>query len=49
LDGDGHLAVPALPGLGVRINWGEVQRAAKTGVVWRDAAMSLNDGTIANW
>jgi len=49
LDDEGHLAVPVLPGLGVRINWGEVQRAAKTGVVWRDAAMSLNDGTIANW
>ena len=49
LDGDGHLEVPALPGLGVRINWKEVQRAAKIGVVWRDAAMSLNDGTIANW
>jgi galactonate dehydratase len=49
LDGDGHLQVPPLPGLGVRINWAEVQRAAKTGVVWRDAEMFLADGTKANW
>jgi galactonate dehydratase len=49
LDADGHLAVPDLAGLGVRINWKEVQRAAKTGVVWRDAVMSLPDGTVANW
>jgi hypothetical protein len=49
LDEDGHLQVPELPGLGVRINWSEVQRAAKTGVVWRDAEMFLADGTRANW
>ena len=49
LDGDGHLQVPDLPGLGVRIDWSEVQRAAKTGAVWRDAEMFLADGTKANW
>jgi L-alanine-DL-glutamate epimerase-like enolase superfamily enzyme len=49
LNDAGHLTVPGLPGLGVRINWDEVQRAAKTAVVWRDAAMFLADGTIANW
>jgi galactonate dehydratase len=49
LDAEGHLPVPDLPGLGVRINWDEVQRAARTGVVWRDAAMFLADGTVANW
>lgn len=49
LDADGHLSVPQLPGLGVRINWDEIQRAAKSQVAWRDAAMSLADGTIANW
>jgi galactonate dehydratase len=49
LDPDGHLPITGLPGLGVRINWAEVQRAARTGVVWRDAAMSLDDGTMANW
>jgi galactonate dehydratase len=49
LDVDGHLQVPALPGLGVRINWHEVQEAARTGVIWRDAEMLLADGTKANW
>lgn len=49
LDRDGHLPVPELPGLGVRINWAEVQRAAKSGVVWRDQEMVLGDGTKANW
>ena len=49
LDADGHLPITGLPGLGVRVNWTEVQRAARTGVVWRDAAMSLDDGTMANW
>jgi galactonate dehydratase len=49
LDGEGHLQVPELPGLGVRINWPEVQRAGKTKVVWRDAEMLLADGTRANW
>jgi len=49
LDGDGHIEVPPLPGLGVRINWSEVQRAARGGVVWRDAEMCLADGTKANW
>jgi len=49
LDPDGHLAVPQSPGLGVQIDWPEVERAAKTGVVWRDQAMRLDDGTVANW
>jgi galactonate dehydratase len=49
LDADGHLSVPQLPGLGVRIDWDEVQRAARSEVVWRDAVMHLADGTIANW
>jgi len=49
LDADGHLPVPAAPGLGVRIAWEEVRKAAKQGVVWRDADMRLQDGTKANW
>lgn len=49
LDPEGHLTVPELPGLGVPIDWAEVERAAKTGVVWRDAEMLLPDGTKANW
>lgn len=49
LDGDGHLSVPQAPGLGVNIDWDEVERAAKVGVVWRDQSMFLADGTRANW
>ena len=49
LDAGGHLPLPAQPGLGVRIDWEEVQRAARTPVEWRDEAMHLPDGTRANW
>jgi galactonate dehydratase len=49
LDQDGHLKISELPGLGVRINWPEIQRAARVGVIWRDAEMYLKDGTKANW
>ena len=49
VDPTGHLQVPDTPGLGVRINWEEVQRASQKEVVWRDEAMYLPDGTKANW
>lgn len=49
LDADGHLTIPETPGLGVRIDWTEVQHAAADGVAWRDEAMSLPDGTKSNW
>jgi galactonate dehydratase len=49
VDSTGHLAVTDLPGLGVRINWAEVKRAAEQRVVWRDEDMWLPDGTKANW
>jgi galactonate dehydratase len=49
LDGDGHLSVPQAPGLGVSIDWEEVERAAKAGVIWRDECMFLGDGARANW
>jgi galactonate dehydratase len=49
LDSEGHLPVPDTPGLGIRVNWREVERAAKAGVVWRDELMFLPDGAIANW
>lgn len=49
LDSEGHLTVPEAPGLGVRIDWAEVQKAAKQGVSWRDAEMRLSDNTKANW
>jgi hypothetical protein len=49
VDPTGHLQVPDTPGLGVRIDWEEVQRASQKEVVWRDEAMYLPDGTKANW
>ena len=49
VDASGHLPITDRPGLGVNMNWREIQQAAKTGVVWRDEDMSLPDGTRANW
>lgn len=49
VDESGHLPVPETPGLGVRINWSEIERAAKSGVTWRDELMRFPDGMIANW
>ncbi len=49
VDASGHLPITDRPGLGVNMNWKEIQRAAGTGVVWRDEDMSLPDGTRANW
>ncbi len=49
VDGEGHLAITEQPGLGIRVDWAEVQRASKTEVAWRDEAMELPDGTRANW
>ena len=49
VDEGGHLALPPGPGLGLRVNWAEVERAAKEGVTWRDQAMDLPDGLRANW
>jgi galactonate dehydratase len=49
VDAEGHLPVPETPGLGVAIDWAEVERAAEDGVVWRDESMFLPDGTQANW
>lgn len=49
VDEGGHLALPPGPGLGVRIHWAEVERAAQEGTTWRDQAMDLPDGLRANW
>lgn len=49
LDSDGHLQVTDRPGLGVRIDWTEVLKAAEKGCVWRDERMFLSDGCRANW
>jgi len=48
-DATGHLPVTERPGLGVAINWPEVQRGAAEGTKWRDELMELPDGTRANW
>ncbi len=48
-DESGHLPVTEKPGLGVDINWKEVQQGAKEGTKWRDQLMELPDGTKANW
>ena len=49
VDSTGHLTIPDTPGLGIRVNWDEVQRAGKEEVTWRDQCMYLPDGTLANW
>ena len=49
VDESGHLAVPSTPGLGIRVNWDEVQKAARVPVSWRDESMFLPDGTLSNW
>ncbi len=48
-DDSAHIAVPEKPGLGIEVNWAEVERAAKQGTDWRDICMHLPDGTRANW
>jgi galactonate dehydratase len=48
-DPEGHLAIPDSPGLGIRIDWAEAQKAAARGVSWRDPSMFLPDGQKANW
>jgi galactonate dehydratase len=49
VDQTGHLALPRTPGLGIRVDWEEVLKAARTPVEWRDERMELPDGTRANW
>lgn len=49
VDAEGHLALPTGPGLGLDVNWSEIQKAAQTPVTWRDESMFLPDGTQANW
>ncbi|MCW5964180.1 MAG: galactonate dehydratase [Bryobacterales bacterium] len=48
-DDSAHIAVPELPGLGISVNWAEVERATAEASTWRDIAMYLPDGTLANW
>lgn len=48
-DDSAHIQVPDGPGLGIEVNWAEVQRASAEGSTWRDIPMCLPDGTLANW
>ena len=48
-DKNGHLAVTERAGLGLDIDWAEVEKGAKEGAKWRDQLMVLADGTKANW
>lgn len=49
VDETGHLPITNRPGLGVQIDWAEVERAKQSGSHWRDEEMILPDGTKANW
>ncbi|OJT97475.1 MAG: galactonate dehydratase [Alphaproteobacteria bacterium 65-7] len=46
---DGHVAIPAGPGLGVTINEDAVRRAAKDGHRWRPPVWRHGDGSFAEW
>jgi galactonate dehydratase len=48
-DDSSHIAVPDGPGLGISVNWAEVEQAAREGTTWADIPMYLPDGTLANW
>src|SRR5690606_15311204 len=47
-DDSSHIAVPDRPGLGIQVNWAEVERAAAEGSTWADIPMTLPDGALAN-
>lgn len=49
MDDSSHIAVPEKAGLGIEVDWAEVERAAAQGTDWRDIAMHLPDGTHTNW
>ena len=47
---DGHMAVPAGPGLGVEIDEPRVRAAAAAGAApWRNPVWRNADGTVAEW
>ena len=45
----GHMAVPAGPGLGVAIDEARVRAAALVGHRWRNPVWRLGDGSVAEW
>jgi galactonate dehydratase len=46
---DGYVGVLDAPGLGVRVDAAEVERAAKVGHRWRSPAWRRDDGSLAEW
>lgn len=46
---DGHVPVPAGPGLGITVDEAAVRRAAAVGHRWRNPVWRLGDGSIAEW
>jgi galactonate dehydratase len=46
---DGHVPLPAGPGLGIAIDEAAVRRAAAAGHRWRNPVWRLADGSIAEW
>lgn len=49
VDGEGYMALPTLPGLGLEIDEQAVRSAAKRGHSWRDRVWLLNDGAPTKW
>jgi galactonate dehydratase len=46
---DGHVAIPAGPGLGISINEDAVMRGAAVGHRWRPPVWHHEDGSFAEW
>ena len=46
---DGHVAIPAGPGLGITVNEEAVTRGAATGHRWRKPVWRHDDGSFAEW
>jgi galactonate dehydratase len=46
---DGHVAIPAGPGLGITVNEDAVTRGAATGHRWRPPVWRHDDGSFAEW
>lgn len=46
---DGHVGLPAAPGLGIEIDEKTVERAARQGPRWRNPVWRRDDGSQAEW
>ncbi|CAM4101536.1 galactonate dehydratase [Palleronia rufa] len=47
--GDGMVAIPTAPGLGIEVDETAVARAAETGHAWRNPVWRHRDGSVAEW